>query len=376
MRTYFDHENLDVYQLELRFVGWVAELVAKVKQRPSGARIAEVVDQLDRASLSSLLNTAEGNGRRQRQTRAKFFDDARGSVTECAACLDALVAKGICTLEEIGDGKQLLLRIASMLTKLISLFDSSSSSIVREEPQQEEFDDDSEGQDEKEDKIHYSDCLDLMHKLMTYRHESIHSELMRVRDRYSMLHLDVLILIYHFAKICSGAIVEIGAFVGGATIAAAFGIRDSGQNKRLIAIEPGGSVKHKRLGTRNILRDLERNLTRERVRDLVTLIKGQSFKPETISAMRQALGPDQAGLLILDADAAKRRDIDCYGDKFIDGAWMVIDDCYGADDNEKITPSRADVDALVNAGLLEPLGFYGWSTFVGRWRGQAPIVND
>ena len=222
----------------------------------------------------------------------------------------------------------------------------------------------------------YSDCLDLMHKLMTYRHESIHSELMRVRDRYSMLHLDVLILIYHFAKICSGAIVEIGAFVGGATIAAAFGIRDSGQNKRLIAIEPGGSVKHKRLGTRNILRDLERNLTRERVRDLVTLIKGQSFKPETISAMRQALGPDQAGLLILDADAAKRRDIDCYRDKFIDGAWMVIDDCYGADDNEKITPSRADVDALVNAGLLEPLGFYGWSTFVGRWRGQAPIVND
>ena len=28
-----------------------------------------------------------------------------------------------------------------------------------------------------------------------------------------------------------------------------------------------------------------------------------------------------------------------------------------------------DVDALVDAGLLEPLGFYGWSTFVGRWRG-------
>jgi hypothetical protein len=221
----------------------------------------------------------------------------------------------------------------------------------------------------------YTDCLDLMHKLMTYRHEPIHSELMRVRDRYSMLHLDVLILIYHFAKICSGAVLEIGAFVGGATIAAAFGIRDSGQNKRLIAIEPGGSVKHKRLGTRNILRDLERNLTRERVTDLVSLIKGQSFKPETVSAVRQALGSDQAGLLILDADAAKRRDIECYRDKLIDGAWTVIDDCYGADDNEKITPSRADVDALVDAGLLEPLGFYGWSTFVGRWRGKTPEVS-
>jgi predicted O-methyltransferase YrrM len=209
-----------------------------------------------------------------------------------------------------------------------------------------------------------------MHRLMAYRHEPIHSELMKVRDRYSMLHLDVLILIYHFAKICSGAILEIGAFVGGATIAAAFGIRDSGQNKRLIAIEPGGSVKHKRLGTRNILHDLERNLTRERVTEFVTLIKGQSFKPETVSAVRRVLGSGQVDLLILDADAAKRRDIDCYRDKFTDGAWMVIDDCYGVDANEKITPSRADVDALVNAGSLEPLGFYGWSTWVGRWWGH------
>ena len=32
---------------------------------------------------------------------------------------------------------------------------------------------------------------------------------------------------------------------------------------------------------------------------MVTLIKGKSFKPETMSAVRQALGPDQVGLLIL-----------------------------------------------------------------------------
>ena len=212
--------------------------------------------------------------------------------------------------------------------------------------------------------------LDLMHRLMAYRHEPIHSELMKIRDKYSMLHVDVLILVYHFAKLCTGAILEIGAFVGGATIAAALGIRDSGQEKKLITVEPGGSVKHKRLGTRNILRDLERNLARERVANMVTLIKGKSFKPETTSAVRQALGPDQVGLLILDADAAKRRDIDCYRDKFAEGSWMVIDDIYGADANEKITPSRADVDALVAEGLLEPLGFYGWSTWVGCWRGS------
>jgi four helix bundle protein len=150
MRTYFDHEKLDVYQLELRFIRWVTALLVKIKQLSTDARIAEVSDQLDRASLSAVLNMAEGNGRRQRRTRAKFFDDTRGSATECAACLDALVAKGVCSGGETDEGKQLLLRIASMLTKLVERFDlSSSSSVIREEPGEEGFED--EDGDENED---------------------------------------------------------------------------------------------------------------------------------------------------------------------------------------------------------------------------------
>jgi four helix bundle protein len=153
MRTYFDHEKLDVYQLELRFITWVTALLLKIKQRSTGARIAEVSDQLDRASLSALLDTAEGNGRRQRRTRAKFFDDARGSATECA-CLDALVAKAVCSGPDTDEGKQLLLRIASMLTKLIERFDVSSSSsfsssIIREEPHEERFEDEDENEHEQ-----------------------------------------------------------------------------------------------------------------------------------------------------------------------------------------------------------------------------------
>src|SRR5437867_12994000 len=132
MRSYFDHEKLDVYQLELRFITWVTALLLKIKQRSTDARIAEVSDQLDRASLSALLNTAEGNGRRQRQTRAKFFDDARGSATECAACLDALVAKKVCTQERIEEGKALLLRVVCTLCGLIDRFDLNAN--FREEP--------------------------------------------------------------------------------------------------------------------------------------------------------------------------------------------------------------------------------------------------
>ncbi|MEW6302621.1 MAG: four helix bundle protein [Verrucomicrobiota bacterium] len=125
MSAQFDHERLDVYQLELRFIEWLTDLFEELKASKI-PRLAEALDQLDRASLSALLNTAEGNGKRQRQVRAKFFDDARGSATECAGCLDALVAKRACTPERIGEGKELLLRIVAILTKLIQRFESGN----------------------------------------------------------------------------------------------------------------------------------------------------------------------------------------------------------------------------------------------------------
>ena len=122
MNTQFDHEKLDVYQLELKFIGWTAELLLEVRNA-SGGFHRETCDQLDRASLSALLNTAEGNGKRQGRQRAKFFDDARGSAVECSACLDALVAKRLTNAERIDDGKAMLMRIVGMLTKLVERFD-------------------------------------------------------------------------------------------------------------------------------------------------------------------------------------------------------------------------------------------------------------
>ena len=67
---------------------------------------------------------AEGNGKRQGKQRAKFFDDARGSAVECAACLDALVARKLATIERVIEGKRLLFRTVGMLTKLVERFDS------------------------------------------------------------------------------------------------------------------------------------------------------------------------------------------------------------------------------------------------------------
>ena len=126
----FDHEKLDVYQLEVEFVAWATDLIQEVK-KVSDISVREPCDHLDRASLSIMFNTAECNGKRQMRGRAKFFDDARGSATECAACLDALVAKKACTKDRITEVKGLLVRIVSMLTKLIERFGTVGQ--VREE---------------------------------------------------------------------------------------------------------------------------------------------------------------------------------------------------------------------------------------------------
>ena len=123
----FDHEKLKVYKLELKYIEWVTEFIESTKKGGADVRIGEVIKQLDRASLSILLNTAEGNGKRQKQGRAKFFDDARGSATECAACLDALIAKKVCRSDDINEGKAFLLDVVSMLSGLIRYFDKPDS---------------------------------------------------------------------------------------------------------------------------------------------------------------------------------------------------------------------------------------------------------
>jgi predicted O-methyltransferase YrrM len=209
------------------------------------------------------------------------------------------------------------------------------------------------------------DCLELMQKLIEYRYQkALHHQLMKAAD-HSMLHPDVLVLIYHMAKVSEGGVLEIGSFLGGSTIAAGLGARDSGQRKKFISIELGGELKDHRLATKNIFRDLERNLARAGLRDAVTLINGSSFDEKTISAVRETTRPGEIGLFISDADSNVRRDIDCYGDRFADRCWVVIDDYFSATD--KGGPTRAQVDELVAAGRLRTLGFYGWGTWVGRW---------
>ena len=215
------------------------------------------------------------------------------------------------------------------------------------------------------DSSHLYEVLELLRTLMEYRSAEVRQRLEKVGREASMLHVDVLLLIYHFARFSSGNVLEIGPYVGGSTIAAAFGARESGTQKKIITIEAGGSLKHFRLSSRDIIKDLKKNLARFGVTEDVTLINGRSSDEAVISEVYQRLSGHEVSLFIFDADNAVRRDLDCYEDLLTDGCWLVIDDYFGP---AKAAPLRAQVDALVSEGRLIPFGYYGWGTWVGQWR--------
>jgi predicted O-methyltransferase YrrM len=204
-----------------------------------------------------------------------------------------------------------------------------------------------------------------MRKLIEYRQQkALHHQLMKAAE-CSMLGIDAIVMLYHFAKVSVGDILEVGSYIGGATIAMAMGVRDSGVEKKIISIERGCRVDHPRVGTKDSFKDLKKNLKRFGFLDEVSLINGRSFDPNTITTVRQILGPHQIGLFVFDADANVHRDINCYSDRFADRCWMAIDDYLGG--ANKTQRLRMQVDELVSAGRLEPLGFYGVGTWIGRW---------
>ncbi len=126
MKPFFDHEKLEVYQESLLLCGWVGELLVSISAK------AAAKDQLDRASTSIPLNIAEGNGKFSGRDRARFFEIARGSALECAACLDVLVVRRLATDDQISAGKDRLVHIVRMLMGLLRRF-SDHPAMIREE---------------------------------------------------------------------------------------------------------------------------------------------------------------------------------------------------------------------------------------------------
>ena len=118
-----DHEKLDVYRTALDFAVWAYTVCRTLKGLDRPTR-----DQLLRASQSIALNIAEGCGKIPAADRGRFLQIASGSARECGAILDILDLCGVLDKAAARNGKNLLVRIVAMLTRMIEC-----GNLVREE---------------------------------------------------------------------------------------------------------------------------------------------------------------------------------------------------------------------------------------------------
>lgn len=111
VRPLFHHEGLDVYRSGLSFVEWLEDQIAV--QAPN-----RLWRQVDDCSTSMVLNIAEGNGRYSYLDHRRFLHTAHSALVKTAAYLDLCFVKGLNPQGTDITGKQVLDRIAAMLTRM------------------------------------------------------------------------------------------------------------------------------------------------------------------------------------------------------------------------------------------------------------------
>ncbi len=108
------------------------KLFAYQKARTTNRRIQKLLisrkssqflrDQLYRASISMVINIAEGTGKLSKNDRKNFYVISRGSTFECASLLEMFADEGVINTNELSDIKSDLEEVSRLLSGLINSF--------------------------------------------------------------------------------------------------------------------------------------------------------------------------------------------------------------------------------------------------------------
>jgi four helix bundle protein len=110
----FDFEKLEVYKKAKDLNKEILKYLRDNKQIDSYLR-----DQLKRASISIVINIAEGSGKFSKADKKNFYTISRGSVYECASLLELLLDESYIEKEKHDYFKNNYEIISRMLYKLI-----------------------------------------------------------------------------------------------------------------------------------------------------------------------------------------------------------------------------------------------------------------
>jgi predicted O-methyltransferase YrrM len=189
-------------------------------------------------------------------------------------------------------------------------------------------------------------------------------------NKISMLHFNVLCLLFLFSKYRSGNVLEIGPYIGGSTIAMALGKEAAGANAKIISIEAGGQYpEHPDIPSNDIIGDLKKNLREFAMTDRVEILEGHSNAEHILKTAAALLNKnqDKAGVLFIDADGNIMRDINNYKQFLAKDCILVVDDYVSTEFHNKDVMTREAIDGLKNRGFIIEFGVYGWGTWVGQF---------
>lgn len=201
-----------------------------------------------------------------------------------------------------------------------------------------------------------------------YRSDPLHNFFSELNDRISMLHPDVLALLYHFGMNATSPLLELGPYVGGSTISMARGIAAGGASVHVTSVEMGGRYDHPTYATTDIVQSLRDNLKQYGVDARVNLIVGHSRdRPvlEEVAAVVEREGP--FGCFVIDADGKVDEDVALYRRFLVSKCYLVVDDYYAPGAPEKEATTRSQLVALERQNVVESFGVYGWGTWFGRF---------
>lgn len=111
----FDFEKLEVYRKAKAFNKEILQFL-----RDGGAIDSYLRDQLKRASISIVINIAEGSGKFSKADKRNFYTTSRGSVYECVSLLELILGDNQIEKERFDYFKQKFETISKMLFGLIN----------------------------------------------------------------------------------------------------------------------------------------------------------------------------------------------------------------------------------------------------------------
>jgi hypothetical protein len=209
-----------------------------------------------------------------------------------------------------------------------------------------------------------SESTDAVAKIVS---RAMHQPPLSDAARLSMLPTNVLDMLGPLVGSTTGAILEIGSYVGGSIIAACSGLGKQDKERKVIVVEVGGSHDHWSLPSKNILRDLKANLGAAGLLDRVTIIPQMAH--DAIRPIEAALfnsdkrSATKVGFLMVDADGNLGLHLPGMAKFLAPGCILVFDDYY---ETTKGPRMRDYLAKCVRDGAVECFGVMGYGTWVGR----------